>query len=369
MPSVEDKILKARTQLLIEQPFFGTLALKLRLINDDESCDTAATDGKRLVYNSSFVDKLTAQELRGLIAHEVMHCVFNHMTRRQDRDPDRWNVACDYAINEHLIKTGFILPHGGCIDHRGDYTGMTAEAIYNMLPEDTKTPLWGLVMDNGSGTMSNGSAALEADWQVSVNQAAEIAKSKGKMPGHLKEAIKYILDPVIDWRSVLWPFFTSLCSDDYSWRKPNRAYISEDEYLPSMRDETAGTVVICIDSSGSISDTELQQFWSEVVAVAKEVRPAKIICVVCDSKVQNVYEWADVDMLWDEPPEITGRGGTAFSPAFEAVDELHEEIDALVYLTDLECSDFPEQPHYPVLWISTKDTKAPWGETIYMQVQ
>lgn len=367
--SVEDKILKARAQLLIEQPFFGTLALKLRLVSD-ESCDTAATDGKRLVYNTDFINKLTPQELRGLIAHEVLHCVFNHMTRRQDRDPARWNVACDFAINEHLLNSGFILPAGGCVDHAGEYTGMHAEAIYNMLPENTPEPLWGLVMDNGSGTVDNGSsAALEADWQVSVNQAVEIAKSKGKMPGDLKEAIKYILQPLVDWRSVLWPFFTNLCSDDYSWRKPNRAYISEDEYLPSMRNESAGTVAICIDSSGSVSDAELQQFWSEVVSVAKEVHPSKIICVVCDSKVQNIYEWQDAEMLWDEPPEVSGRGGTAFIPAFEAIDNLNEDIDALVYLTDLECDEYPEQPHYPVLWVSTKDTLAPWGETIYMRVQ
>ena len=129
--SAESNMLKARAQLLMDQPFFGTLALKLKLVQDDAHCDTAATDGTRLVYNSKFITKLDTVTRKGLIAHEVMHCVFNHMTRRQHRDHKLWNIATDFAINSHLIDCGFVLPEGGLIDKQ--YNDMTAEAIYNKL--------------------------------------------------------------------------------------------------------------------------------------------------------------------------------------------------------------------------------------------
>lgn len=374
--SIEDKFLKARAKLLMEQPFFGTLALRLKVIESEE-CDTAATDGTRLLYNAKFIDKLSPHELVGLIAHEVMHCVFNHMTRRQERLPNAWNVACDYAINDHLLKCNFMLPEGGCVDTEGKFDGMTAEAIYQHLLDngDSKIivmPAWGLVMDAGSGTVNAESgAALESDWQVAINQAAELAKAQGKLPGHIEAAVSEVLQPLVDWRSVLWPFFNNIRHDEYSWRKPNRAYISEDEYLPSMYNESTGTIAICVDTSGSVSDAELHQFWSEIVAVAKETQPAKIICVGCDSQVNDIFEWGDSETFWDEPPTFTGRGGTLFSPAFEKLNELQEDIEACVYLTDLGSNDFGDEPHYPVLWISTdkRAGEAPWGETIYMKLQ
>lgn len=370
--SIENKFLKARTKLLMEQPFFGTLALRLKVVETEE-VDTAATDGTRLMYNAKFIDKLTPHELVGLIAHEVMHCVFNHMTRRQERLPTVWNVACDYAINTHLLESNFILPEGGCIDTEGDFKDMTAEAIYAKIIDDAEIiemPVWGLVEDAGAGDLKGTSgAALESDWQVAINQAAELAKAQGKLPGNIETLIGDVLQPLVDWRQVLWPFFTNTSRDEYTWRKPNRAYISEDEYLPSMYNESCGAIAICVDTSGSVSDAELHQFWSEIVAVAKETQPSKIICIGCDTQVNDVFEWAEAENFWEEPPTFTGRGGTAFSPAFEKIDELQENIEACVYLTDLGSNDFGDEPEYPVLWVSTdKSLQAPWGETIYMEL-
>jgi len=371
--SIENKFLKARAKLLMDQPFFGTLALRLKVIETDE-VDTAATDGSRLMYNAKFVDKLTSHELVGLIAHEVLHCVFTHMTRRQERDPNVWNVACDYTINDHLLACNFVLPEGGIVDTEGEYKDMTAEAIYNKLFEDghvVEMPAWGLVQDAGQQSIDGSSnAAVESDWQVAVNQAAELAKAQGKLPGHLETLITDVLEPVVDWRTVLWPFFTNTSRDEYSWRKPNRAYISEDEYIPSMFNESAGAIAICVDTSGSVSDAELHQFWSEIVAVAKETSPERIICLGVDTRVNDEYEWEDINDMLEEPPTFTGRGGTRFYPAFEHLNSSMHNIEACVYLTDLECDEFGDEPHYPVLWVSTsKNREAPWGETIYMETQ
>ena len=378
--SAENKFLKARANLLIEQPFFGTLALRLKIVETDK-VDTAATDGKHLFYNAKFVDKLTSHETMGLVAHEVMHCVLQHMTRRQERHPTVWNIAGDLKINGHLLDSGFILPEGGLVDKEHEYDEDSTEAVYAKLISEYTTPdgamvdgiplpTWGLVEDAGKNDVENVSGAqLESDWQVAVNQAAELAKAQGKLPGDIERIIGEVLQPLVDWRQVLWPFFTNTVRDEYTWRKPHRAYIGEDEYLPSMYNESCGTIAICVDTSGSVSKAELHQFWSEIVAVAKETQPSKIICIGCDTEVRNVFEWEDLSALLEEPPEFEGGGGTNFSPCFEKIDELGEDIEACVYLTDLGSDDFGDEPYYPVLWVSTdKHLQAPWGETIYMEI-
>lgn len=356
--TAESDMLKARAQLLMEQPFFGALALKLKLVQDNDNCDTAATDGTRLIYNSDYISKLTPMTRKGLIAHEVMHCVWNHMTRRNNRDHKKWNIATDYAINPHLIDCGFVLPEGALLNK--DYNDMHADAIYNLLPEgETKPCPWGEVLDAGVGQVQAGSnAAMESDWQIAVTQAAEVAAKAGKLPGSMMNFIKDIIDPIVDWRSILWPFCTALANDDYSWRKPHRAYISEDEYLPSMLSEAAGHIAIIIDTSGSCSDY-WQQFLTEIKAIHAELRPAQMTILHVDTKVAHVDEIMPDDEFPDSP--ITGGGGTAFSPAFDYLNEHHPDVEAAVYLTDLVSHDFGEQPAYPVLWVSTTRHEAPWG--------
>ena len=361
--SAESAMLKARAQLLMDQPFFGTLALRLKLVSTEDT-ETAATDGTRLLYNPKFINKLTSLTTKGLLAHEVMHCVFSHMTRRQERDSKRWNIATDYAINLHLKDCGFVLPDGGLVDEK--YRDMSAEEIYNKLDKDNppKQCAWGMVIDAGSGQVEAGSnAALESEWQVAVNEAHQVAKAAGKLPGNVERFIEEIIDPIVDWRTILWPFCMSLTNDDYTWRKPNRAYISEDEYLPAMYNEAAGHIAVIIDSSGSCEDY-YQQFMSEMAAIHSDLSPEKITIVHCDADVAHTDE---VDRF-DEFPikEMHGGGGTRFSPAFNWINENAPDVEAAVYLTDLECSDYGEEPDYPVLWVSTTKDVAPWGETAHI---
>lgn len=358
--SAEGDMLKARAQLLMDQPFFGTLALRLKMIATDET-ETAATDGKRLIYNPKFIEKLDGMTRKGLIAHEVMHCVFNHMTRRQHRDHKKWNIATDYAINLHLKDSGFVLPEGGLIDEA--YRDMSAEEIYNKLPENQTKPCpWGMVLDAGAGQLQAGSnAALESDWQVAVNEAAQVAKAAGKLPGNVAQFIEEIIEPIVDWRTILWPFCQQLTNDDYSWRKPHRAYISEDEYLPSMLNEAAGHIAVIVDSSGSCEEY-YKQFMSEMAAIHSDLSPEKITIIHCDYQVAHTDE---IDR-YDEFPikEMHGGGGTSFKPAFDWLNENADSVDAAVYLTDLEAhpDDFGEAPPYPVLWVCTTKETPPWGE-------
>src|SRR5579862_3695110 len=127
------RIQKARTALLLDHPFFGSLLYRLK----DRECravKTMATDGISLLWNPEFVETLTAATLAGTLAHEVMHPVLHHHVRRSGRDPKRWNVACDYAINPLLVDAGLKLPEGVLLDNR--FHGMSAEQIYNLLESE-----------------------------------------------------------------------------------------------------------------------------------------------------------------------------------------------------------------------------------------
>jgi len=362
-------MVKARSYLLMKHPFFGTLGLRLELI-PTEDIDTAGVDGKHMFYNPGFVEKLTQFELHGLLAHEVLHCVYNHMGRKQFRDSNVWNIACDYVINTHLLACGFILPKGGLIDTEGKYKDMSAEAVYNLIKDECekqgqKAPQWGQVLGPADGSSQG---AMEAEWELATRAAAAQARKAGKLPGSFLGTIDTLLEPTVDWRSLLWPFATNLSNVDYSWARPNRAYVSEDEYLPSMRSETLGPIVVIIDTSGSVSDKALTQFWSEIVDIAETTLPSKLIVIQCDAKVQSVED-LEIEGLRDYKFQLKGRGGTDFAPAINKANEF-EEIEAIVFLTDMECSSYGETPTCPVMWMSTekKWSQPPFGEVIYMAI-
>jgi predicted metal-dependent peptidase len=362
----EAAMIKARSKLLMDQPFFGALALKLKLVPvlDPAVVDTAAVDGRNMFYHPPFVNGLQKAALEGLVAHEVMHCVFNHMSRRAHRDNQTWNIACDYTINSHLLDNGFVLPDGGIIDTDKKYVGWNAEAIYSDLTkngEPPPPPTWGLVMD------CTDPSAQQVEWDIAVRAAATTAKQAGKMPGNIAGLIEELLEPVVDWRSILWQFASSLDRSEFNWGRPNRAYISEDLYLPSLRNETLGPLVIAIDTSGSVDQECLKQFWAEIVDIARHQRPEKLVVIQCDSKVHHVED-IDIETAGNESFKIHGRGGTDFAPAVNYAREHFPDAEALIYLTDMECHNYGDPPDYPVIWMSTEKQWAdpPFGEVYYM---
>ena len=361
MTEALDRVVKERTKLLVAQPFFGVLAMRLELIETTD-IETSATDGKQLLFNPDFIKPLTPHQLRGLIAHEVLHCAYQHMLRRGERDPLKWNIACDYAINAHLLQSNFILPDEGL--YNPDFANMTAEQIYNALPDENEGCSWCQLKD----APGDNQVTLQNEWDIAVRNAIETAKAVGKLPAAIQQQLKDVLDPVMDWREILWPFFTNLSDVDYSWRKPNRAYISEDEYLPSMKSDALGPVAVCIDTSGSITTAELNQFWAEIYDIVRMQQPKEVHIVSCDTQVHQSYTYTP-DEFPEDPIDLVGGGGTRFSPAIDTVQRNYSDVEAIVYLTDLGSDDFGDSPDSPVIWVSTDKTKtAPYGEVAYMEV-
>jgi predicted metal-dependent peptidase len=386
MVRLVDKVVKARSGLLLDNPFFGTILLKLGCA-PDPNCETAWTDGVTVGYNPEFTESLTIEEVRGLLAHEALHYMMKHHLRRGERDPGKWNMAADYVINNILVDAGFKIPEGGLIGPQ--YKDMSAEKVYELLPKGDKDSggsgsddqpgwNWGEVRDQTKKDPSTGKqkpmskadmSKADGEVNIAISQAVTAGKRAGNMPAGLSRLVDEILEPKVNWRTELQRFVQAFAKNDYSFRKPDTSYRIRNMYVPSLFSEEVGPIVSANDTSISISNEQLRQaLCGELIAIKETVHPEKIVVMYCDTQVyseatQEFYPYDDIIL------EPKGGGGTRFSPVFEEVEHLGLEPVCLIYSTDGYCNDFPsEPPDYPVLWLLTEDNRSfdpPFGEIIY----
>lgn len=369
----KEKITKARAGLILDAPFFGALALKLKPIESDRY-PTGWTDGITLGFNPDWLNNLEMDQVKGFICHEIMHCALSHMTRRQQRNARKWNKAADYAINLIIKDAGFKLPDEGLMNNA--YRDMMAEEIYPMLEDEPEVEGQsdpggcGAIEDapspNGSGKANHADLKkIDQDWKIDVTKAAQAAKMQGNLPGGISKLVEEMNAPQLDWRKILREFVEKSARNDYSWATPNRRYIAQNLYLPSLHSKEIGTVVISIDTSGSVSEGELKQFASEISSILEEFGDLTAQVIYCDTKVAHTEEFHSTDL--PIKLEMHGGGGTDFRPPFKWVeDKLQSPPTCHLYFTDLCCSRYPEPPEYPVMWINTStygDTP-PFGEVI-----
>lgn len=368
---------KARVRLVLgkdaKAAFFATLALRMKPVANWD-IQTARTDGRTVEYNPTFVENLSPDQLVGVITHEVMHIAVKHHCRRQGRDVKRWNVAGDLAINDILKDAGFTLPTGALYPGQGQYSklqpNLSAEEYYDQLPkehgkdgdEGDDPGGCGGVEDAGDQAQQK-AASAEADVQIA--QAATVAKHRGELPGGLARLVDEILNPKVPWQDVLREFLSRTLSarDDYTWGMPNRRFIAQGIYLPSLRSEVMGDIVVAIDTSGSIGDDELRVFGGELNGIL-ECHPCSVSVVYCDAHVNNVEHWEPSD--GPLTLKACGGGGTDHAPVFDWIREQGIDPAAVVCLTD-GYTNFPKAPQYPVLWAMTSDVVAPFGRTIKIE--
>ena len=359
------RLSKAKTSLVLEHPFVGTVALNMPF-SFDYTIPTACTNGKRVLFNPHFVGSLNDDELKFLVAHECFHPMLEHNYRRGERKRKRWNHAADYVINKLLVDEGIgripkVGLHDAAIHQAG---GGTSEGIYNILPD--------MEDDDGSGPMDDcedgeGSPAEQAqeqaEWKVKVAQAAQAAKMMGKLSANLQRLVDDVLQPKVDWRDVLQRFLVKARTDQRSFARFNRRFLPQGIYLPTVSGETMGEVVFAVDCSGSIDQATVNQFAAEVRVVKEDMCPTRIHVLYFDSVVSHVESYEPDDELDIKPH---GGGGTDFAPVMDKIMELGIEPVAIVFLTDLCCDSFGTQPDAPVLWVSTEQGKAPFGEVTLM---
>lgn len=384
----------AKTQLVLgrdaKSAFFATLALRLRY-SPDWKIDTAATDGRRLLFNPDFVNKLTKPELLGLLAHEVMHCAAKHFARRGERPADQWNIAADCAINHLLKEAGFTLPKGGIFPGEGDFVDMppnlSAEEYFARLPQQpdgddgdgeangsgqpgTDPGQCGGVMDpeddNGTPADEASQAQLDAEWSVNVAAAQQAAQRRGTMSAGLDRFCGEALAPVVDWRAVLREFVTRHAKNQYDWKRPNRRHIWQGLYLPSLHNLEMGELVIAVDTSGSIDAATIARFAGEVDDIARQGASA-VTVLFHDSDICHVQHWTPEDGPLVLEPK--GGGGTSHRCVTDWIEQNATEPPAcLVCLTDCHTSYPTTAPDYPTLWavIGNKRAAPPFGEVVHI---
>lgn len=350
--------------------FFACLALRLKPVASWD-VPTMATDGKALEYNPAFVLGLAPDELLGVVAHEAMHCALGHHARRGARDPSRWNVACDLAVNGILVGAGFTLPKTRLMAGEGAHAGLppgkAAEEYYGLppqppdgQPDDPDPGGCGAVKDPGSPADA---ADQQAQWDAAVAQAERAAAARGELPAALARSVADVLHPPADWRAVLREFVSATARNDYSWSRPNRRFVARGLYLPGLRSEELGEVVVAVDTSGSVGAAELAVFGGELDAMLGAFDCTATI-VYHDAAVTHVQSWTPADGPLVLEPK--GGGGTSHVPVFEWLDREGKEPTCVVCLTDLD-TEFPDQPPaVPVLWgvVGGNTSTPPFGRAV-----
>ena len=315
------RIQKARTSLILDHPFFGSLLFRLKG-RECRSIQTMATDGVSLFYNPDFVETLNAATLAGVLAHEVMHPALQHHTRRTKRDPRRWNEACDYAINPLLLDAGLSLPYDVLVDPR--FRGMSAEQIYNLREAEAQPQSDDQSeSEQNTNSESNDSAGNEndggtpsvpesqggigqvidaseagddapsieeqvRDWGIAVNQAATVAQQAGKVPAGLKRTLEGAAGAQVDWRELLRRLWSDTIPADSSWMRPNRRHIWSGLYLPGVVREGTGEIAIAVDCSGSVNARQLRLFEAEIRSILEGQRPDRVHVLYFDAEVHKV---------------------------------------------------------------------------------
>jgi predicted metal-dependent peptidase len=399
------KVSRAVTRLACTNPFFGSCLMQLGTI-EDPNCATMATDGEAIYWGRDFVDTLTEEEVRGVLCHEVMHVILMHCQKQPARYSDfkLTNVAMDYTINPELRNSGHVLPKGVLFDESGKTAGWTWQAIYLLL-EEVKQQQEGEGQpseggEDGEGldgftaseieAMANDIANAEDHVGPSKKSDSETETTKQKiqdmvvkavttaegsktdLPAGMERILEEIREPKLPWNEIFQNLVRAKFQDDFTYRKPNKKFFADDLYLPTMSGERAGTIVLSLDTSGSVRDEELTAYCGEVNCVVNDLKPEKVYLMTSDCRVAQVQEF-EGDMWFDVADfKALGGGGTSFRPVFEYLDEKEIAVDQLIYFTDMGVypSDYPtKHPDFPVIFVSTEPNQtAPFGDVIYLEL-
>jgi predicted metal-dependent peptidase len=365
------------------------------------------------------VEPLKTIFLVGLLAHEALHIVLMHHIRRGSRIHKLWNAACDYIINEILIGAGFHLPPGFLFDKR--FSGMSVEQVYDILfleqerpkeepqkpsdepqegepgddnqdgQESQEGPSDDPGDDSGEGDEGEESQTgdpgkcgevrdapsetgelseaeineIESKVKVQIAQAVQLQeKISGKMPGSMGKVVGEILDPEIPWYEAVWRYLQMTAKNDFSMKRPNWNFLGTGDYLPSMLSNEIEGIVLAVDTSCSQQQADLNACLGAIETLLEQI-PTTLTVIHCDTEVEKVETFTSQDLPIKSEMEI--GGGTDFRPPFEWVAEQGIMPTVFIYLTDGECSKYPEEPGYPVLWIGTREPfQPPFGELIMM---
>ena len=400
---VLDKIVVARVGLLLRHPFFGNMATRLKIESCDDWCPTAATDGRHLYYNTQFFNELSEKQIEFVIAHEILHCAFDHLSRREDRQPTLHNIACDYLVNNLLVR-----------EHIGEkvtqipiiqdfkYEGWSSEQVYDDLYENAeKINLsdlgelldehidWeddGSDAEEGKAGSKNGKnkgkgkapkyskeelRKIKEEIKEGMMQAAQAAGA-GNVPGEIARMIKELTEPKMNWREIIQQQIQSTIRNDYTFSRPSRKAWHVGAILPGMNYEETIDIAIGFDMSGSISNDQGKEMLSEVKGIMEQYKDFAIKVWCFDTKVYNEQDFTQDtsnDML---DYKLKGGGGTEFMCNWEYMKENDIKPKKFIMFTDgYPWGQWGEEDYCETVFIihghHDKNFEAPFGVTAHYE--
>jgi len=400
---VLDRIITARVGLLLRHPFFGNLATRLKIQACDDWCMTAATDGRNLYYNTQFFNAMSNKEIEFVIAHEILHCVYDHMTRRDNRNPMLYNIAADYIVNNLLVRDR-IGEKPKIVDCFQDfkYDGWTSEEVYDSLFEEAKQrgeELKELLEQlEKDGEMLDQHLDLEGDGSEDENKdgkkgppkyskeeldqirdemkeaminAAQTAGA-GNVPAGVARLIKEMTEPKINWRELLRQQIQSTIKSDYTFMRPSRKGWHTGAILPGQNFEDTIDICVSLDMSGSIGNEQGADFLGEIKGIMDEYKDYNIKVWCFDTSVYNEQDFSadGGEDLTDY--EIMGGGGTDFMANWTYMKENDIQPKKFIMFTDGYAWDSWGDPD----WCETvfiihshhdKNLQAPFGVTAHYE--
>ena len=393
---VLDRIVIARVGLLLRHPFFGNMATRLKIQAADEWCPTAAVDGRTLYFNTQFFNAMNNKEVEFVIAHEILHCVFDHLGRRDQRNPKLYNIAADYIVNNLLVRDRIgAKPKVVNCYQDFKYDKWTSEEVYEDLFKqaekngqdyldqlgemlDEHLDLEGDGSDDGdnkdgkSGRPRYSKAELDQikDEIKEAMLSAAQAAGAGNTPGEIARMIKDLTEPKMNWRELLRQQIQSTVRNDYTFSRPSRKGQMTGAILPGMNFDETIDICIALDMSGSIGDDQARDFLSEIKGIMDEYKDYNIKLWCFDTKVYNEQDFSadGGDDLMDY--EIKGGGGTDFDANWTYMKEEGIEPKKFIMFTDgYPWSSWGDENYCDTIFIvhshPNKNLEAPFGMTAH----
>ncbi len=393
-----EKIQKAKAKLMLEHPYFGTIASALKLEQNNELL-TFLSDGEALRYNSEYIDRLEVAEVEFVMANGAMHTVLKHQDRIAGRTKWLWQAATDYVVNSMLVNNGMQLPEYANYEEK--FNGMYAEEVYQMLSDE--------MMDNNLSMQEQIEQVVEGDdvhnenmyaqeesiaspdapesrydknstdkEEVSPSQNSEMLNEElkeqfeqifqklnrqGTLPKDLKFVVPEYFSHKVDWREFLYGYIAAYAKSTYSFVPPNMKYLYRGIYLPSLSSDLL-RIVIAVDTSGSVDELLLAEFLGEVNSIMQSYPNYEIDLITADAKIQSHKVFLPGENV---TYEVSGGGGTDFRPVFEYIDQHINYPTLLLYFTD-GMGTFPQdEPSYDVMWVMPETKEVPFGELMVLE--
>ncbi len=365
---IEKKLEIAKSKLMIEHPYFGTLASALKFEQSD-NIEAFMCEGDKYLYNDDYLETINASELSFTLANAAMHQALYHDKRQSKRMGWMWHLATDYAINAILVENGFSLPEKINYDERFD--GQYAEEIYETLRgeilddevreeegEDGESD----EADEKQSEKVTADENLEGEeaYERFLEQVHQKLEKQGDLPKGLERILEVKRGSTISWRDELYRYVNTHVKSDYRFFPPNMKYLYLGFAMPAIYGEELH-IAVAIDTSASVDKELLEQFLAELSEIMQIFPSYKIELIECDAKIQHISTLYPTEPL---VASVKGGGGTDFNPVFEYLEEELRDVKFLIYFTD-GMGKYPSYlPRIDTLWVMPEVGEVPFGEVI-----